>query len=152
MKTSHLLKNLLNLRFAGILEWYFIALGNSTEASALPLFLFLCFDQVRVQKEENIGGSAILLLVWFCPITQIFEFLYILVMCKVLNSFFADLKWDRRTKNQSGHSEAEVTTFCEFYREWNLQYNILHCCCCSIWKPHSQLGRYIMLNEVNILF
>jgi len=35
MKTSHLLKTLLNLRFARILEWFLIALGNSTEATAL---------------------------------------------------------------------------------------------------------------------
>lgn len=72
---------------------------------------------MRVQKEENIERQLFYLeklLVWFCPITQIFESLYILVMCKVLNRFFADLKEGIRTKNQSGYFEAEVNIFCEF--------------------------------------
>lgn len=37
------------------------ASGNSTEVSALQLFVFLSFDQVRVQQEKNIKGSGILL-------------------------------------------------------------------------------------------
>jgi len=52
-----------------------------------------------------------------CPITAIAESLYILVMCKVLNRFFFRFKRGIKTKNQHGHSEAEVVIFCEFYRE-----------------------------------
>lgn len=40
----------MNARF---LEWYFTVLYNSTKAIALQLFVFLSFDQVRMQKGEN---------------------------------------------------------------------------------------------------